>query len=333
MKKTLIAAAFAVTAVLPVQADTVNQKYTSYYAFGDSLTDDGKLPDAALHPVSDDGRFSNGPTWAEYIAAEFAGTGKNTANLAIGGATGDDENFSPINILSTFAGQIATFTASVMTGAPLPVRTSEAGPIPPQPTNPGTNPLVSILFGGNDMFQSARRAIENNTTVQKVLEDAADRVAEGIREIAALQNGNVFDDFLLLTLPGGGAANFYNDRLAMNATTLRSEGLTIIDLDVDRVFGDIIGDALFNNGDIFGITNVTGACTASLSQQGPSCLDFGIDPNTIALVDAVHPNAVVHQVLGARAITTVSTVPLPAGLPLLLAGLGAFAALRTRRTS
>ena len=199
---------------------------------------------------------------------------------------------------------------------------------------------MSVLFGGNDMFQAVDtpagpgRATLQGISVQKVLENAADRVADGIREIAGLLGGGVFDEFLLLTLPGGGLAEFYNNQLAANVTDLRSEGLKIINLDTDEVFGEIIGDALFNGGGVFGITDVTGACTASLNDPtGASCLDIRVDPNTIALVDSVHPNAVVHQVLGDRAISVViSAVPLPAGMPLMLVGLGAFAAMRKRRS-
>lgn len=334
MKTTWIAA-FAATTILtvPVSASTLSETFTSYYAFGDSLTDDGKLPDFALHEVSDDGRFSNGPTWAEHIADLFTGTGANTANLAIGGATGDDENFSPINALSTFAGQVATFTASVLTGAPLPVRTSLTDVVIPQATNPGSNPLVSVLFGGNDMFQSEARAAANMTTVQEVLEDAADAVADNIRDIAALDGGNTFDDFLVLTLPGGGPADIYNAQLGLNLLDLQAEGLNIISFDTDAVFNEIVEDALLNGGGEFGVTQVFPPCTASLNEPGnPSCLDLGLDPNTIALVDPVHPNAVVHSVLGERVIAAVeaSVVPLPASLPLLLAGLAGFGLLRRR---
>lgn len=337
MKKLLTAAVCAVSFAVPAAATSLTNTYTSYYAFGDSLTDDGKLLDAALNPVSDDGRFSNGPTWAEYIAAEFDGTGKNTANLAIGGATGDDENFFPINDLSTFAGQIATFTAAVMTGTPLPTRTVGTEFFPGQPTNPGSNPLVSVLFGGNDMFQSVVRAAFNaangiaETTPQQVLVAAADRVTEGILEIAALEGGSVFDDFLLLTVPGGNAATIYNSRLASNVLDSRFDDLNIITLDTDLVFGEIIFDALANGGATYGISDVNSICTASLSDQGPFC----DNPNEIALVDTVHPNAIVHQVLGARAISAVEAavapVPLPAGLPLLIGGLGVLGLLRMRK--
>lgn len=331
MKHTLTAALAATTFLASTAtAGTISDVFTSYYAFGDSLTDDGKLPDAALHPLSDDGRFSTGPTYAEYVAAEFDGTGANTANLAIGGATGNNENYNVINVLSTFAGQIATFAASVSSGAPLPVRTSETDTVVPQATAPGTNPLVSVLFGGNDNFQSAARAAEKGITVQQVLEDAADAVADGIRAIAALAGGNLFDDFLVLTLPGGGNADIYNTQLALNLLQLQTEGLNIISYNTDAAFAEIITDTLTTGGATFGITDFLTPCTPTLSDpSGPTCAT----PDAFALTDAVHPNGVVQQVLGQRVISTLEAaapVPLPAGGVLLLGGLGALVVARRR---
>jgi phospholipase/lecithinase/hemolysin len=57
------------------------------------------------------------------------------------------------------------------------------------------------------------------------------------------------------------------------------------------------------------------------------------DPDTIegrAFWDLVHPTAAVHAALAREVQATVAPVPLPAPAALLLAGLGALAALRRR---
>jgi len=170
----ILKAGVAVLALtLPASASVLSNNFTSYYAFGDSLTDDGKL--GQLFPPSLDGRFSNGPTYAEILADEFTGAGLDSANFALGGATANDVNLEPLSALSTFAGQIATFAGALGAGA----------------VAPGSNPLVSVFFGANDFFQG-RNPIE-----------AAGDVAQGIRDIAALGEG--FDDFLLLGLPDIGS--------------------------------------------------------------------------------------------------------------------------------
>jgi len=173
----LMAAGLAATLALPAQASTLGDYYTSYYAFGDSLTDDGKF--GILFPPSLGGRFSNGPTYAELVADRFEAAGRDTT--------------------------------------------------------PGDNPLVSVLFGGNDFFQG------------KDLIAAADSVADGIRAIAATA-GQSFDDFIVATLPdvgltpaflGAGSAfatagaDTFNARLRSNITDLRAEGLRIIYFDSD----------------------------------------------------------------------------------------------------
>lgn len=330
--KFILVAAVAVTSLTgAAAASTLTDVFTSYYAFGDSLTDDGKL--GALGAPSLEGRFSNGPTYAEYIAAEFSAVGHDTGNLALGGATGGDVNPAAFSTLSTFAGQITTFTDALTDGFGLPT-----GPNPPQsqPNGPapGSNPLVSVLFGANDFFQG-----------QSVI-GAADAVADGIRTIGSITS-HTFDDFLVVSLPDIGgtpafsdpsvsaaataATNAFNERLALNIIDLRNEGYNIIELDSASVVQEILDDVALG-GPQYGVTDSTRPCTASMSVNGPSCVDLGVNPDTLLFSDAVHPNGVAQRLLGERAIATIeASVPVPAALPLLLTAFAGFGFVATRR--
>lgn len=334
MKTRILAAALAATVALPVSAAPLTDIFTSYYAFGDSLTDDGKF--GALFPPSLGGRFSNGRTYAEYIADEFEAAGLDTGNLALGGATGGPVNNSPLGPLATFQGQIETFSGALAFGAGLPTAVDFSTSQPNGPT-PGANPLVSVLFGGNDFFQGFDMIA------------AADSIADGIRAIAAIP-GNMFDDFFVLDLPDvGGSPAFsdpaasafatastdaFNIQLALNMIDLQSEGLNIINFDSSLIFDEILAD-IMNGGTRFGILDGTSACTASLSEAGPSCLDFNIDPDTLAFADGVHPSGSVHRILGTAALaqlnSNVAAVPLPATAPLVLFALAGMGWVSRRR--
>lgn len=327
MKKLLILVGAVAGLATPVSALTLTDAFTSYYAFGDSLTDDGKL--GALGAPSLDGRFSNGRTYAEYIADEFTAAGLDTGNLALGGATGGDINPSAFAPLSTFSGQIATFAGALASGFGLPTKLNPPEFRPDGPT-PGTNPLVSVLFGGNDFFQGQDMLV------------AADAVANGIRAIGSIAS-HTFDDFLVLSLPdisgspafagnavAKAASDAFNAQLALNILDLRNEGFNIITFDTDSVTREILAD--FANGSpLYGVTNVATPCTASMSTPGPSCVGLGLDPDTFLYSDAVHPNGVSQRLLGERVIARVEAVPLPASLPLMLTVILGFGAAAWRR--
>lgn len=151
----LVAAFMVVGFVTGGSASSVTDIYTSYYAFGDSLTDDGKF--GMLAPPSLGGRFSNGPTYTEHIADQFIAAGLDTGNLALGGATGGPVNLNPAGPLSTFGGQIATFTNTLANGVGLPTSADFSTTKPTAPA-PGTNPLVSVLFGPMTSFSGSIRS-------------------------------------------------------------------------------------------------------------------------------------------------------------------------------
>jgi len=302
--------------------------FTGYFAFGDSLTQDGK--GGPLAPPSLNGRYTNGLTYADRIAQDFAAASLPTGNFALGGATAGPVNTTPYPDpaaaapFATFPAQVASF-ASRMPSA-----------------FAGDNPLFSVLFGPNDIFQ--------NLFTPDIGAVAADFVEAGIRSIAALDAD--FDSFVVMTLPDLSATprflgtpleglalattNAFNARLAANVGDLRASGLDIIGFDLFALQNDLLANA-----GALGITNTTEGCSASLLAFDPtSCaLTGGFPPVDLALADAffyvdgLHPNRIVHReaAAGFRAAVAAAVVPLPAGLPLLLAGLGAMGALRLRR--
>ena len=330
LKSVLTTSAIILTAsVAHTTPVSYSDPFTSYLAFGDSLTDDGKL--GILSPPSLGGRFSNGITYAERIAFDFAIEGKFQENFALGGATAGDVNttvyppgFDP-SPFATFADQVATLGSIVGTA------------------DLGDNPLVSVLCGANDLFQ-------NLSTSATIGFDAANAVKSGIEAIAALDDS--LDTFLVLNLPdialtpgfAGGPQESeaalqsaeFNEQLDANVDMLRDAGLNIIEFDLDAFFDEILADP-----GAFGILNTDTPCIPSFTglDLANNCsfeLGSGFDlalADDFLFVDPVHPNRVAHQALAVELRAALAPVPLPAGLPLLAAGIGVFAFLRRRRAA
>ena len=319
MKQTLIAAACVASLSAPVNAAGVEDFFTSFYSFGDSLTDDGKFGLASegglLEAPSFEGRFTTGLTWSEYIEDACDNSGDDSRNYALGGATASDTNLLNPGPLATLAKQIGAFNFEL------------SSPIAPDPLNPGDNPLVSIWLGANDIFQGQSATA------------AADFVAAGVRAIGALgaAAGTSFDSFLLFdlpTIPGApGQGEAFNARLDENVAALMSEGFDIIRFDPKVTSDAIIEDTLFNGSAEYGITELLTPCAVSFTDGDPSsCLDDGKDPNTFFFADTVHPTAPVHLLTSQQvSATIIAAVPLPATLPLVLTALGGTALLARRR--
>jgi len=347
MKYALMAAC-AVIASAPVShAQDLSQFFSSYIAFGDSLTDDGKFEGTPFEPglPSLGGRFSNGPTYAEIIAQDFAAAGQFSANFAIGGATARaaNENLLPPEF-GTFGGQVATLSGVIEDpGARAAI---------------GDRPLFSVLFGGNDVLQNV--GLPDDGDIEPgVGALAADAVEANIRAIGALDED--FNDFLVLNLPdvsqtplfqneAFGAEALaplaalesagYNNQLAMNIDALRLDGFNIIEFDLNA-FSAAQATAF----ETFLGVNIDDPCSLSLANPGPegTCVFSPGSPdntdltlaNNFLFIDGVHPNALSQAGTAAaiQSAVAAAAVPLPAGLPLLLSALGVFGFFRLRRAA
>ncbi|WP_299850756.1 SGNH/GDSL hydrolase family protein [uncultured Roseovarius sp.] len=343
MRKIFGAAAIACSLTTAVQAASFTDVYTSFYSFGDSLSDDGKF--TQLDPPSFGGRFSNGLVWAEHIEDQFVAARRDTGNLALGGATAGDVNLRPSGPLSTFKGQVAVFANSLRTGLGLPTRVLPSVEVKSTGPQPGANPLLSVWFGANDIFQGFNPI------------SAADAVADGIRLLNSIDK-NVFDDFLVVALPDLGktpafagadsagatfASNLFNAQLARHLRALRIEGLNIVGFDPGTVVQQIL-DSIDAGTFNFGILDAENPCTLSVGAfldpnvtNPGSCLDLGIDPDRLLFVDGVHPNAVAHKLfaeeVGRSIDANIAAVPVPATLPLMLVVLAGFGMIARRRSA
>ncbi len=281
------------------------EPYSSLLVFGDSLSDTGNLFSFAGVPASPpyfNGRFSNGPVWADRIAADFMAAGALSANFAFGGA----QAVPNADLVPDLAPQLGIFGASVPT------------------ILLGDRPLASLWFGANDIFAALDSVVP--VDIISVAEGAADAVAAG----ATVLFGAGVRDILLFNLPDIGATPAYalfatgkaadataatrafNARLDAQADALRGLGIRVMEIDTYGLFQALLADPLS-----FGIANATIPCVIpGVSVCSPA------EATALAFFDPVHPNSTIHAVLAEEVRATIAAVPLPASLLLLGFGIG-----------
>ena len=275
-------------------------------SFGDSLSDNGNLS-AALGPLSGVafgpenffGRFSNGPTFAELLAGGAnpatgesaqqrffgflftSGSAEGSVNLAIGGATASDDAIPTVEVLGfrlpiipSVEDQISEFRNAGGTF--------------------GTNDLVTILAGANDIFN----AFDENPNL--AITEAGDAAAAQIRNVRALVGADLgARTVVVANLPNLGATprfngnpdaataatNTFNDQLDAGV-----EQLAVANPAANLVQADLRGalDVIIANKEAFGFVNVTDACVGNAA-----CGDI----NSFLFFDEVHPTAAGHALL------------------------------------
>lgn len=319
MRRALLSCGLAAGLVLGA-GQALAASYTSFWTFGDSLSDDGNLHAAtggALPPPPYwEGRFSNGEVWAERVARRFANNGLSTGNFAYGSAAaGDPPPFSPIPTppVVNLSGQLGLFDAA------------SAG-------NLGKRPLASLWFGANDLIFGG---IPTGTAAAAGVA-AADRVAEGA---LALHDRGV-RDLLVFNLPAldktpafrlanpAGAeqarigTEAFNTRLDERIAGLRGAGMRVTELDAFGLF-----EALLDDPAAFGVLDATTPCHVPGTD-----IYCGADlAPLLAFFDPVHPNSTIHAELARRVLDRVQPVPLPAPAALILAAMAGLALVGRRR--
>jgi len=313
----LAAALVLGAASLAAQANT----YSNLFIFGDSLSDTGNIftVTGGATPASPyfNGRFSDGPVWAESLAA---GLGlPNGGRASLQGGT----NFA--------------FGGARTSGGTVPSVLSQVGSFATPQAALDPNALYVIVAGGNDMRDArttfptmdaagATGRLNAATTAANNLRTAIGQLAaKGARNvlIANLPDlGNTPEAVALnLVAPSSDASLQFNLQINSLLGWGQGQGLTMSFLDLAGIASAVRNDALNNAGATYGILNVQTPCGSFQGSIGISCAVSGFS-------DALHPSARLHALFGAAAL---AAVPEPATWLLMAAGAMALMAARRRR--
>jgi len=311
--------------------------FDAFYAFGDSLTDTGNVYTATsgTEPASPyfSGRFSNGPIWADDVAAALGLSVKPSlqggTNYAYGGA---ESGVTPAHTTASFldllgpAGQLAQFTAAHPQADP--------------------NALYAIWIGSNDIED----LLVTNPTAAQAQADIAAIVANidtSILDLATLGARN----FLIVTVPDLGktpralalgpaasaaastVSGLFDTTLVNGAGPLPSlgslaagAGLNVSVLDTFSLLDSVIA-----NPSTYGFTNTMFPClTGAINFAGGTvCSADTAVQNQFVFWDETHPTSAAQALVGAAALATVT--PEPSSVVLSGGGLLLLCALMRRK--
>lgn len=307
----------AATALPGALAAKTLTQFDAFYVLGDSLSDTGNVfratgglipPSGVIGPYFE-GRFSNGPIWADVVADAYF-QDKPASSFAWGSARAIENDDLFVDLPTQLGGLLGS------------VDPAEG------------DALVSLWFGGNDLFGAI-----GDGDAGAVAEAAAAAVGDAGRTLGAAG----FDDLLIFNLPDLGgtprysvfepdlvsqasdATQVFNDALAAQSQALRDAGLSVTEIDIAGLFDDLLGDPA-----AFGIGEAVQPCV--VADDVFTLFSVCDDPDGFLFFDGVHPTSDVHRIVAGavEAAFTPAPIPLPASAWLLLGGLGAIAAMRRR---
>ncbi len=285
-------AAAALTLGLP--AAMAIPTFSTYYVFGDSLSDTGNTQAVlGTNPIiantagyGANGRFSNGPVWHETLATSLGlapATRSRTAggkNYSHGGARVDNATGASEGVLTQYNDYMTLLAGGT------------ADP----------NALFAVWAGGNNA-----RDLVGNASPQASVASAIDALG-GV--LTGLINAGA-TTFLVPNLPdlgripeNRGTANqasasfvsglWNSSLLDMLSGLAGTSGVSIYYLDVFSIFNGVL-----DNPAAYGFANTTGQCRSlgPLNLTEISCAN----PDTWVFWDAIHPTRAAHAVLGSAA--------------------------------
>lgn len=266
--------------------------FTNIVVFGDSLSDIGNVQQSIFTntpgPYYWNGRFSNGPVYAETLATGLGlptltrSTATNGTDYAYGGAKTTGTSFPTSLVVNDIDDQVNSYVQS---------------------HNGTANTLYVVLAGANDLLDGQTNMSVPVGSLQTSMEKL---YTDGARQ------------FLVINLPPLGytpryngsqstittyntRSQQYNTALATMLTGLKSAHPTIALSQLDVY--SLMSDARANPA-LYGLTNVTSSAAPGLSPGATSYNTSLIvpNPNQYLFWDDLHPTAGVHLFLGHRAL-------------------------------
>jgi phospholipase/lecithinase/hemolysin len=259
-----------------VSAENFNQ----IYVFGDSLSDVGNVLEATNgqyppNPPYFQGRYSNGPVWADYLASKLKLKSSTETNFAYGGATtGNSRQITP-GLLA----QIESFKA----------------------THSSANPkaLYVVWAGANDYLRDSTVPINNLAIAVKSLSAAGAKniVVVNLPDLGKLPGTRTTQRSASLNV----LTKKHNSGLAASLNGLRQQlnsDIKITYLDVNSLYNQVT-----KNPKKFGFTNVTNACIS----RAKICNN----PNEYLFWDSIHPTTAAHKLFVELAFPALKSTPEP----------------------
>lgn len=283
-----------VVALASVLASQPVMAQTSLIFFGDSLTDSGNLYERtrAFLPPSPpyaQGRFSNGPTYAETLPDLLGVPESNVDNFAFAGAESGRTNSHPL-----FGQLFTSLNVGALHQVDRAVASSTVGP----------NSLAVYFIGGND-YQNRARSTDPQMLVTTVIGNINTGISTlalaGQKNFVVLNLPNMGDTPAARRVPGardafGQLAAAHNTALAQAVNGLESRlGVDITLVALDDLFDDVVA-----NPGLYGLSDVTKPCFFNPGQT-PSpgtARDCSTTEATDSglFYDDIHPTAHVHRI-------------------------------------
>ena len=338
----LAVCALASAFILPSAARASTLDFSALYFFGDSLSDTGNIAlgtGGAIPPPTTyaDGKFSNGPIWADHLAGSlgfagptpfFASPFGSSVSFAFGGTGTGLEQTNPAGAdVPGLLGQVGAFN-SIFGGA--------GGA--PVPGTADPDALYVIWSGANDFLLAGAPPPTSGFTPDPLVTSA--NIGGAISSLHAAGAEN----FLVLNLPDLGATPMGGgDPLLTAATDAHNAELdsvlaglagSLVDLnlfffDVHAFVADILADPLAFGFPAGGAPGPALACVFDGVCPDLSG-DFAGAGDGFFFWDIIHPTTEAHALLAEGALAALD-IPEPATLLVFVFGLAALGASAARR--